>query len=74
MESTEYFFKIVLTGDSYTGKSSILFTYKEGKFPENPFCTIGVEFWKKVEKVDGDDVNIILWDQSGAERFRSTVL
>ena len=72
MESIEYFFKIILSGDSYTGKSSMLFTYRDGQFPQNPFNTIGVDFWMKVEQVDGDYVKFQLWDQAGAERFRTT--
>ena len=44
MESTEYLFKVVFAGDSYTGKSSMLFTYRDGQFPQNPFNTIGVDF------------------------------
>ena len=72
MESTEYLFKVALAGDFYTGKSSILFAYKYGEFPENPFHTLGVDFWIKVEKVDGNDVKIQLLDQAGGERFRPT--
>ena len=30
------------------------------------------DFWMKIEKVDGDDVNMQIWDYAGAQKFRST--
>ena len=74
MESTEYLFKIVLAGDWNSGKTSISYTYDHGMFPTEPLVRVGIDFWKKVEKVDGVDVNIQLWDQAGAARYWSTNL
>ena len=71
MEQNAYMFKIIFAGDCSTGKSSIFTRYNLGSFPKDPFATVGVDFWKKVERVDEKDVVLQIWDQAGAERYRS---
>mmetsp|Transcript_21717 Transcript_21717/g.29138 ORF Transcript_21717/g.29138 Transcript_21717/m.29138 type:complete len:156 (+) Transcript_21717:246-713(+) len=67
----DYLFKIVLTGDPFTGKSCILNQFVHGEAGEQK-PTVGVEFTSKlVELDDGKTINLQLWDTAGSERYRS---
>ena len=45
-------YKIVLIGESNTGKTSMLLRYSDNIFNDNYLCTIGVDFKIKTLKVD----------------------
>jgi len=45
-------YKIVLIGESNTGKTSMLVRFAESVFTENYLCTIGVDFKIKTLKID----------------------
>ena len=45
-------YKLVLIGDSNTGKTSILLRYTTNTFPEIHHCTLGVDFKTKNIKID----------------------
>ena len=56
--------KLVLTGESCVGKTSLLLTYTDGKFP--PWLhTIGIDFKIVKTHVDGRPVKVQIWDPSG---------
>ena len=40
--------KILLIGDSFVGKTSLLLKYCDGQFPEAHMATIGIEFKDKI--------------------------
>ena len=63
--------KILLLGDSFVGKTSLILKYIDGYFSENHISTIGIDF--KEKKINYKNMEIILqiWDTSGQERFRS---
>ena len=52
--AAEYFFKIVLVGDSGVGKSNLLLRYTKNEFVENSSITVGIEFMSKILKIDSD--------------------
>ena len=65
-------FKIVVTGDSNTGKSRLLERFSKGTFTEGEQITIGVEFTTKhVVLKDGTRIKLQLWDTAGAEQYRA---
>jgi Ras-related protein Rab-1A len=64
-------YKILLLGDTHTGKSSILNVYKNDMFYENEVSTIGVEFTIKHIDFNGDQIKLQIWDTAGQERFKS---
>lgn len=71
----DYLYKIILLGDSGTGKTSIMNRYLDNGAPE---CvhepTIGVDFRLKVgTEIDGRMVKLHLWDTAGQECFRSII-
>ncbi len=64
-------YKIVLIGESNTGKTSMLVRFADNIFHENYLCTIGVDFKIKTLKVDNKIIKMQIWDTAGQERFRS---
>lgn len=65
-------FKIVITGDSNSGKSRILERYTRDTFTDSNQITIGVEFTTKFITLDnGFVIKLQLWDTAGAEQYRS---
>ena len=69
----EYLFKIVLTGNSGVGKSSILNRYMKRTFDENYKITIGVDFLMKSLTINNQTVKLQVWDTAGQEKYRSMV-
>jgi len=63
--------KIVLVGDSGTGKSAIVTQYGDKKYEENFFSTIGVDFKIHTLTIDNKIVKLQIWDTAGQERFKS---
>ena len=61
-------YKVVIVGNSGTGKTCILNRYVHCKFADNVPTTIGIEF---VHKEYDDETNLVLWDTAGQERFKS---
>lgn len=67
----DYLFKIVVVGDSSTGKSCMLARFVDGSFCQRYISTIGIDF--KLKKITCDDAKIVklqVWDTAGQERFR----
>ena len=63
--------KLIVVGDSGTGKSCLLHRFVEDAFPEDQTQTIGVEFGSKVVTLSGQKVKLQIWDTAGQERYRS---
>lgn len=66
----DYYFKIVLIGDSSVGKSCIALRYARNTF-EDTLSTIGAEFYWKEQVEESKRIKIQLWDTAGQERFDS---
>jgi small GTP-binding protein len=64
-------FKILIIGDSGTGKSNLLLRYVKDKFIPDMKSTIGVEFGSKYLTIDNIKVKAQLWDTAGQERYRA---
>ena len=63
--------KCVLLGNENTGKSSIVYRYIDDTFNKEPGSTIGCSFYINKTKINNRNVNLNIWDTSGAERYRS---
>ena len=57
--------KIVIIGNSSTGKSSILKRYHTHQFSENFLPTIGIDFIIKVININGKTIKLHLFDTAG---------
>ncbi|TPX34900.1 hypothetical protein SmJEL517_g02566 [Synchytrium microbalum] len=66
-------FKLLLIGDSGTGKSSLLLRFTDDTWlqPDEVSATIGVDFKVKMMEVDGKRYKLTIWDTAGQERFRT---
>jgi len=69
--SYDLLFKILIIGDSNSGKSSLLLRYSEDNFSEKYLSTIGVDFKIKTLENEGQRVKLQIWDTAGTERFRT---
>nr|CAH0112213.1 unnamed protein product [Daphnia galeata] len=63
--------KILITGESGVGKSSLLLRFTDDTFDNEQAATIGVDFKVKLINIDGNNVKLAIWDTAGQERFRT---
>lgn len=69
-EIYEYLFKVIVVGDSGTGKTSIIRRYVTNSYVASYKATIGLDFCvKKIKWNDNAEVSLQLWDVAGQERF-----
>lgn len=68
---SDFSFKILLLGDSGSGKTSLLLRYAEDSFADSYTATVGVDFKVRMIKLEGKDIRLQLWDTAGQERFRT---
>lgn len=66
----DYLFKVVLIGDSATGKSNLLSRFTRNEFTLESKSTIGVEFATRSIAVDGKTVKAQIWDTGEHRRCR----
>jgi Rab family protein len=62
--------KLVLLGDSGVGKTSIVTQYVSGTVPENVNPTIGAAFVTKEVSIEGQNLELLIWDTAGQEVYR----
>ncbi|XP_035770654.1 ras-related protein rab7-like [Neolamprologus brichardi] len=63
--------KVVILGDSFVGKTSLMNQYVNKKFSNQYKTTIGADFLTK-EVMVGDQVVVLqIWDTAGQERYQS---
>ncbi|XP_015180185.1 PREDICTED: ras-related protein Rab-37-like isoform X1 [Polistes dominula] len=71
-DQVDFFFKVMLLGDSGVGKTCLLTRFRDGRFLfGNYITTVGIDFRNKVVTVDETKVKLQIWDTAGQERFRS---
>jgi small GTP-binding protein len=66
-------FKVLLCGNSSTGKTSLIKKYIDNEINENTISTIGVDYNSKIFKIKEKLIKIMIWDTAGQERFRSII-
>ena len=69
----DYLFKIIIVGNSGTGKSSLLMRLCHDIFSEDYISTIGIDFKTKTFEIDNYSVKLQIWDTAGQERFKSII-
>ncbi|CAL6021917.1 Rab1a [Hexamita inflata] len=69
--SSEREVKIVILGETFAGKTSILYRYVSDSFYEQPASTITASFYRKKIYIQNAPVNLQLWDTAGQEKFQS---
>ena len=63
---------MVMLGDC-CGKTTLLLRYKEDRFYENFFNTIGVDYCQKNFQLGEKRVKLHIWDTCGQERFENMI-
>ena len=66
--------KLIMLGDTYTGKSAILERYNYHTFNTISQSTIGVDFCKSTISKENCNYSLYIWDTSGQEKFNSIVI
>eukprot|EP00753_Platysulcus_tardus_P021040 PLAT8595.2.p1 GENE.PLAT8595.2~~PLAT8595.2.p1 ORF type:complete len:238 (-),score=76.44 PLAT8595.2:271-984(-) len=64
-------FKVVLVGDHFVGKSSLLLRYCDDSYTESPKSTVGLNFKIHHLQLDGRKVKLQIWDFGSDERLRT---
>lgn len=67
----DYLFKLIVIGDTNTGKSCVLSRFTDDAFSNNFISTIGVDFKVKTINIDNKLIKIQCWDTAGQCRFRT---
>jgi len=63
--------KVIVVGDSRSGKSSIVQQFVESYFEPSFMTTISMDFRMKKLHIDNTIVKVCIWDTVGQERFRT---
>ncbi len=69
MSERAFSFKIVIVGDAAVGKTSLIKRYTTNSFEKDYISTLGMQFSKFEEDLDGEIVELLLWDLAGQESF-----
>lgn len=70
--NNKYTFKIILLGDTNSGKTSFTHSIMSERLLDVNNPTIGVEFMShNVELEDKTNVKLMIWDTAGQERYRT---
>tara|TARA_R110002072_G_scaffold45565_4_gene126789 strand:- start:94991 stop:95800 length:810 start_codon:yes stop_codon:yes gene_type:complete len=73
-ELKEYQFKVIIIGESATGKTSLVNRYTLNNYTEGYKATIGADFCNKViDWLPGVRVNLHIWDLAGQERLGTII-
>jgi small GTP-binding protein len=63
--------KICMLGALAVGKTSLVRRYVENLFSEKYHTTLGVKIDKKLVRVSGQDITLVLWDLAGQENYNN---
>ncbi|MFX1376102.1 MAG: GTP-binding protein [Promethearchaeota archaeon] len=66
-----YGFKITVIGDGAVGKTSLIKKYTQGSFKKEYISTLGTQFSKYEEVIDGEKIELYLWDIAGQDSFEA---
>ena len=72
MAKKECIYKIILLGDDFIGKTSILLRYTDRVLNGPPLITIGLDYrLKSIILKNGKSIKMQIWDTAGQDRFRT---
>lgn len=64
-----FVFKITVIGNGGVGKTSLIKKYTQGSFQKDYIKTLGAQFSKYDEQIEGDNCKLFFWDIAGQEEF-----
>jgi len=71
MSEKGFGFKVVIIGDGAVGKTSLIKKYTQGTFQKEYISTLGTQFSKYEEEIEGEKVELYLWDIAGQDQFQA---
>lgn len=63
-------YKLMMLGEQAVGKSSLVLRYTKNKFQYNIMGTAGLDLKKKEVKINDENLNVVIFDSAGHDRFR----
>ena len=63
--------KVILLGNSGTGKTSLINVYEGNQFSNDTLSTFGSQYINKQLIINEETYNVHIWDTAGQEQFRS---
>ena len=66
-------YKLIVIGDENVGKTSIINRFKSNQFTGDYQPTVGLDFQNLPLLIDNQNVNLLLYDTAGQEKFRSLI-
>ena len=67
----DHLFKVIVIGDSFAGKSTLVGQFCEDGFSHNYIPTIGLDFKVRQLMYGEKKIKLQIWDTAGQERFRT---
>lgn len=64
--------KVCMLGEISVGKTSLVRRFVEGRFDEDYLSTIGVTIYRKSILREDHQLNLLIWDLAGGEKFTKT--
>ena len=71
MQNSLHMIRLIICGDSFTGKSCIIRKFIRSDEIIN--TTIGVEFFTKNYQLNENELKLLIWDTAGGHKFRTIV-
>lgn len=68
-QKDKFVFKITVIGDGGVGKTSLIKKFTKGRFHEEYIRTIGAQFSKYEQDIEGDECELYFWDIAGQDDF-----
>ena len=70
----DFIFKILLLGDTWSGKTCLLIKYVDNIFINKQHeATIGIDFKTKLIEFNKYKIKLMIWDTGGLKRFRNII-
>ena len=63
--------KVMLLGESQTGKTSFIQRYVKNNFSLGYITTVGIDFQVKILTLKDKNIKLQIWDTAGQERFKN---
>ena len=58
----DYLLRLLILGDYYVGKTSLIVRFSDNEFSENVLSTIGIDFKKKTLELNDKLIKVQIWD------------
>ena len=68
-DSEKFRFKIVVIGDGFVGKTTLILKFTQGTFQKDYLKTVGAQLSEYEKKFNEDKIKLLFWDIAGQDDF-----